>query len=56
MSVDDDMKLPEGKTCGDCRHIKRCTALFGVKATNTFCDFAPSCFSDAMLRASKGER
>jgi len=41
---DDDMKLPPGKTCGDCAHLRRCKALFGCKPTNTECDFSPSRF------------
>ena len=25
-----EMRLPEGKTCADCRHFPRCKALFGA--------------------------
>ncbi|MFK1281668.1 hypothetical protein ACIUXR_29755 [Pseudomonas aeruginosa] len=25
----DDMSLPEGKTCADCTHCRRCTLMFG---------------------------
>jgi len=39
---DDDMKLPEGKTCADCAHFKRCRWLIACKPTNTSCDWAPS--------------
>lgn len=38
---EESMKLPEGKTCADCAHTKRCCAMFGVKPTNTECDFYP---------------
>ena len=44
--ADDDMKLPAGKTCGDCRHVAHCLAVYGIKAENTTCDFAPSRFED----------
>lgn len=49
---DASMKLPEGKTCGDCAHFQRCVWLFGCKATNKTCDWAPSRFRPA---AEKGE-
>ena len=39
-----DMMLPAGMMCVDCVHLKRCTTLFSVVATNTVCDFAPSRF------------
>jgi len=38
------MLLPPGKTCADCAHEARCTMLFQVVLTNTWCDFAPSRF------------
>lgn len=38
------MRLPEGKTCGDCAHIVRCKMIFGVKPENTVCDFFPKRF------------
>lgn len=37
----DSMKLPDGKTCKDCRHIKRCVTFGFTKPDNTFCDFFP---------------
>jgi hypothetical protein len=36
--------LPEGATCGDCVHIRRCGAMFGHVATDTYCDWVPSKF------------
>jgi hypothetical protein len=39
------MTLPDGKTCGDCDHHKRCEMLFQCKPTNTVCDFFPRRFS-----------
>lgn len=39
-----DMKLPEGKTCGDCAHYNYCKQLFDCPASNTDCDWAPSRF------------
>lgn len=44
-STDKGMLLPEGKTCGDCVHLKRCRAFgFTSSEWNTWCDFAPSRF------------
>lgn len=43
-SAREEMKLPEGKTCGDCLHCIRCVGMFGVKQENTSCDFHPSKF------------
>ena len=40
------MKLPEGKTCGDCKHLAWCTQAYGVKAENTMCDFEPIRFQE----------
>lgn len=39
-----DMQLPPGKTCADCYHLKRCTWLISVVASNTHCDWSPSRF------------
>jgi hypothetical protein len=46
------MKLPKGKTCGDCRHIHRCKAIFGHVETDTYCDWSPS--RAVFLRANGG--
>lgn len=46
--ADAKMLLPEGKTCGGCVHLRRCTQLFGVNPANTWCDFAPSRFVPAL--------
>jgi hypothetical protein len=40
----DDMDLPEGKTCGDCVHGRRCTAMFGHIPADESCDWSPSRF------------
>ena len=40
------MYLPEGKTCSDCVHVKRCTALWGAKPENTSCNFEPIRFAE----------
>ena len=42
----DDMKLPDGKSCRDCTAFRRCRALFGCKPHYTTCDFAPSRFHE----------
>lgn len=44
--VADDMKLPTGKTCGDCDNLKRCAGLFSCPPTNTYCDWSPSRFRE----------
>jgi hypothetical protein len=38
------MALPAGTTCGDCAHIKRCSAMFGHTPTDTYCDWLPRRF------------
>lgn len=40
----DDMSLPEGKTCGDCVHCRRCTLMFGHIPEDQSCDWSPSRF------------
>ena len=42
--MDDDMKLPAGKTCEDCRWYSRCEWLISCEPSNTTCDWAPSRF------------
>ncbi|MBA4375809.1 MAG: hypothetical protein C0401_06515 [Anaerolinea sp.] len=46
MRTDESMKLPKGKTCADCIHMKRCTMNFGSNAKNVDCDWSPSRFSE----------
>jgi hypothetical protein len=41
------MNLPEGKTCGDCVHCKRCTMMFGHIPADEACDWSPSRFREA---------
>lgn len=38
----DKMRLPPGLTCGDCKHIRRCKAMFGHTEADTYCDWSPS--------------
>lgn len=45
----DTMRLPDGKSCADCAHFKRCLWLIGDQWINDKakrCDFAPSRFVD----------
>ena len=42
------MKLPSGITCGDCRHIRRCKAIFGHTETDVSCDWSPSKFQHSV--------
>ena len=53
--MNDEMKLPTGKTCGDCFWLRSCKALFGCPETNTTCDWAPSRFIPA-TRPETGAR
>lgn len=39
-----DMDLPEGKTCSDCAHFRRCNLIFGHIAADEVCDWSPSRF------------
>lgn len=48
----DKMNLPEGKTCGDCVHAKRCIAMFGHIAEDESCDWAPSRFREAVQQVT----
>jgi hypothetical protein len=48
----DKMRLPVGKTCGDCLHIKRCKAIFGHVESGTCCDWSPSRFRAAIASAA----
>lgn len=41
---DPDMNLPEGKTCVNCVHFRRCNALFGHIETDEVCDWSQSRF------------
>jgi len=45
---DAEMRLPPGKTCGDCWHLRRCLAFgFTKNEERTGCDFHPNRFADA---------
>lgn len=39
-----EMRLPAGKTCGDCVHCYRCCTIFGHVPSDTSCDWHPSRF------------
>ncbi|AZE10200.1 hypothetical protein C4K10_1910 [Pseudomonas chlororaphis subsp. aureofaciens] len=45
------MNLPEGKTCGDCVHCRRCTLMFGHIPADEACDWSPSRFREAVPTA-----
>lgn len=34
--------LPDGSSCADCSHARRCTTIFGQKLTDIVCQFIPS--------------
>src|SRR5262245_39038649 len=54
-SDEDGMSLPEGKTCADCFHFERCTALFNPNQAPEVCDFAPSQFEQRGARINLGK-
>ena len=37
----DGMDLPEGKTCGDCMHMRRCMLIYGRIKADESCDWYP---------------
>lgn len=41
------MVLPEGCTCGECKHFKRCSWLMKMKPTSDCCDFFPRRFESS---------
>ncbi len=42
--LEESMKLPEGRTCQDCRNFGYCRSLFSCEPTNVSCDWSPSRF------------
>lgn len=46
---DDGMNLPEGKTCADCTHCRRCTLMFGHIPSDEVCDWYPSRFTEKVI-------
>ena len=52
---EDKMNLPEGKTCGDCVHCRRCTMMFGHIPADEVCDWSPSRFHPAETAPSTDE-
>lgn len=47
MSAKDEMSLPDGKTCGDCVHLRRCLGIgYTSSAENDRCDFYPIRFHE----------
>lgn len=41
------MDLPEGKTCADCIHVRRCVSMFGRIPADEQCDFFPVRYQEA---------
>jgi len=52
MRPGDQMALPDGKSCIDCKHLRRCAGIIGIKTTNTTCDFYPSRFAQYQAEAA----
>lgn len=51
----DKMRLPVGITCGDCRHIGRCKAMFGHVEADTYCDWSPSRFAKSSASVAQSQ-
>ncbi len=47
----DDMDLPEGKSCSNCVHCRRCCSIFGHIPADQSCDWSPSRFHAAEVEA-----
>lgn len=54
MNYDAAMRLPVGKTCSDCLHVKFCIGIGCTKAESTSCDYYPNRFGEEP--ASKSDR
>ena len=44
--MEEDMELPEGKTCRDCVRFLYCVAFLDLSGEETSCDWSPSYFVD----------
>ena len=44
------MLLDDGVTCADCRHFRRCSTIFGSKASDESCQFYPNRFQVGSAR------
>lgn len=44
----DCMRLPMGVYCGDCVHIRKCSAIYGKTPRSDTCDFFPRKFRRPM--------
>jgi len=53
-TIDNDMKLPIGKTCADCRWYERCKWLISCDPANITCDWAPSRFKQKVTEETRG--
>lgn len=48
------VELPEGKTCGDCAHIRRCSAFgFTSGPSASSCDFFPRRFKESERKVER---
>lgn len=42
------MYLPADRTCADCQHFPRCSAIYGHIAADEVCDWSPSRYQAAL--------
>jgi hypothetical protein len=50
-----EIKLPEGMTCANCVSINPCSLTFGVRESDTRCNFFPPRFVNRSQICSNGE-
>jgi len=47
-SIKESMRLPDNKTCSDCKYFIKCSNLFGHAFDDTICDWCPSRFKEVV--------
>jgi len=50
---EENMKLPEGKTCSDCIQFNYCKEFLSLSGDETNCDWSPSYFSECVASAPR---
>lgn len=55
LHVDPEALLPDGRSCADCAHARRCQAFLGtsLNLSNEYCDWVPSRFVLAMTQPER---
>mgnify|MGYP000211005481 CR=1 FL=1 len=53
--ADNEMNLPDGKTCADCRHCQHCCDIYGRIPEDQVCDWHPSRFTPISAAVQPGD-